>query len=76
MTSNGAPEGITVAEVVAGTALANSGLQVGDVIVSVNGVPVSGPAELAQLPPPTGSGQNCLDTVSVDGQQRTHCWGR
>ena len=72
--SDGQLDGIQVTEVLPGP-LQESGLQSGDVIVSVNGVAISGPNDLPKILPSLAEGQrSCLDTKGPNGRRGTHCW--
>lgn len=67
--------GVQVTEVLPGTPLEQSGLQSGDVIVSINGVPINGPSDLPKILPALHMGErSCLQTVGPDGTEETHCW--
>ena len=71
---DGKLDGIQVTEVLPGP-LRESGLQSGDVIVAVNGIPISGPQDLPKILPSLADGQkSCLDTMGADGTRGTHCW--
>ncbi|MFQ5515634.1 MAG: type II secretion system protein N [Myxococcota bacterium] len=74
--ADGQQTGMKVTRVTPGSALARSGLEAGEIIVSVNGVAVSGPADLPKLLPALeGAGaESCLETLTPGGARATRCW--
>jgi serine protease Do len=63
--------GAVVAEVTAGTAAEIAGVQVGDTVLSINGVPVAEPADLAAQVRAFGAGDTIELVIDRDGTVQT-----
>ena len=72
---DGAPNGMKVDRVTAGSPVAAAGVQPGDIVKRVNGIELTSVQDLPRiLPTLTESDETCLEVLDANGAAQTRCW--